>query len=199
MADRSTEGSSAIKPDGRYTVENYRAWNDNERWELIHGVPFNMSPAPKPIHQRVVGHLFAWLERHLNDDPCEPFVAPIDVYLPIQNEAGKDDTVVQPDVVVVCDPSAVTDHGIVGVPEFVAEVLSDSTAFRDFNDKKALYESVGVKEFWIINPGDGSVLAWRLEGGRFAPVREFRRGEQVESSTIEGFTWKFEERLRRST
>ena len=188
MGDRKTTGSSAIKPDRSYTVEEYKAWPDDTRWELIYGHAYAMSPAPRPPHQRIVLNVSAGLEQYLSGSPCEPFIAPVDVYL-------AEDTVVQPDVIVVCRPEAVTDEGIVGAPELVIEVLSDSTAYRDLNDKKALYETAGVSEYWIINPGIGSVMVWHREDAAFGPVREYRLGEAVRSSAVSGLEWRFPEAL----
>lgn len=183
------QGTSAVQPHRRYTVEDYQRWTGDERWELIHGVPFCMSPAPRLPHQRIVGDLYTVIRAHLADSPCEPFVSPIDLYLPLQNETGQEDTVVQPDIAVVCDPAKLHEGGIRGAPDLVIEVLSDSTAYRDLNEKKHLYEQTGVREYWVINPDDGSVLQWVLENSGFAPAREYRSGERVVCRVFEGFTW----------
>lgn len=191
MPQNKMVGTSAIQPDQRYTIADYKTWPDSERWELINGVAYAMSPAPRTNHQRIVGDLFFQIKTFLEGKPCEPFIAPTDVFLSgdktlLDEEA---DTVVQPDIFVVCNPSQVVDEGIRGAPDFVVEILSDSTAYKDLNEKKSLYEAHGVKEYWIVKPGDGSVLVWRLEGRRFAPLKEYRPEDPVDSTVLLGFVW----------
>jgi Uma2 family endonuclease len=133
----------------------------------------------------------------LGGKTCEPYISPIDVYLPPLPEQGDDieDTVVQPDVLVVCDPTKLADEGIRGAPDFIAEILSDSTANKDLTIKRDLYESHGVREYWIVSPENGSVFAYVLENGRFLPVREYRASEEVPSAAIPGFVWAKRETL----
>jgi len=187
-----TVGTSAVKPDGHYTVADYKTWPDNERWELIHGIASSMSPAPQSEHQRVSRGLFTQIEKFLEGKPCEPFYAPLDVFLPVLNQERDEETttVVQPDILVVCDPKKVVKEGIRGAPDFVVEILSDSTAYKDLNEKKDLYETHGVREYWIVKPSDQSVLAWRLSEGRFAPVKEYRPEDPVDSTALPGFVWQ---------
>jgi Uma2 family endonuclease len=183
-------GSSALKKE-TYTVADWLKWGDEERWELIHGVAYAMSPAPKLRHQGIVVNLINELATFLKGKPGEPFVAPVDVFLPGVEPGNEEeaDTVVQPDVVVVCDPVKLRENGIHGAPDFVAEILSDSTAMKDLSVKKKLYEENGVHEYWIVSPEDGSVFAYRLESGRFGLVREYRREDPVESTALPGFVW----------
>ncbi len=190
MPNPKVVGTSAVKPDVRYTVADYRTWPDEERWELIDGIAYSMSPAPRSAHQRMSRMLFSRIDAFLEGKSCEPFYAPIDVFLPHPGESGEEEnTVVQPDILVVCDPAKVADEGIRGAPDFVVEILSDTTAYKDLNEKKDLYESHGVREYWIVKPADGSVLAWRLEDGRYAPVKEYRGEEPVDSVALAGFVW----------
>jgi len=92
-------------------------------------------------------------------------------------------------VLVVCDPSKLAEEGIRGAPDFIAEVLSDSTANKDLTRKRDLYEAHGVREYWIVSPENGSVLVYTQQDRRFLPVREFRAEESVPSSIISGFIW----------
>ena len=184
-----TEGTSALKPDGRYTVADYKSWNDDVRRELIGGVIYDMSPAPRQGHQGLGLDIASELKHYLADKPCVPFIAPIDVYLfPDDGEDSHD--VVQPDVLVVCDRSKIHDDGIHGAPDLVIEVLSPSTAHKDLGDKRDLYERAAVKEYWLLNPDTGAALVWHLDGPRFAPVAEYVEGTEIHSSAIAGFTWK---------
>jgi Uma2 family endonuclease len=183
-----TSGTSALKKDGHFTLAEWRSWPDDERWELIDGVAYGMSPAPRVHHQNVALDLTARLFQFLEGKSCRPFMAPLDVFL--EEDRAKDiSTIVEPDVLVVCDPSKIQDDGIHGAPDFVAEVLSESTAYKDFSAKKALYERTGVREYWIINPDTGSVFIYLSDGTAFAPAREIPKGSQVLSTALQGFSW----------
>ena len=105
----------------RYTVADYMNWPDEERWELIDGVAYDMSPAPTIKHQNIAGGIYSMLREKLKGKTCQPFIAPVVVVLSVVD-------VVQPDVIVVCDPNKITERNIQGPPDWVAEVLSPSTA-----------------------------------------------------------------------
>jgi len=165
-------GMPAKKPDAGFTYADYLKWPAGERWELIDGQAYAMSPAPSNFHQLIVGELFATIHNHLRGKPCRPFVAPFDVRLP---HAGANDqqidTVVQPDISVVCDPEKLKDNrGCLGAPDWVIEVLSPGTAIHDQRTKRALYERHGVVEYWLVHPGDRSVTIYRRQSGLQAGV-----------------------------
>jgi Uma2 family endonuclease len=183
-----TEGPLALKQGERFTLDQWRSWPQDERWELIDGIAYAMSPAPRIPHQNHAGDLYRKLGNFLEGKPCQPFIAPADVYLPDDSEDGAD-TVVQPDVLVVCDEGKVQDDGIHGAPDFVAEVLSESTAYKDWNIKKALYERSGVREYWLVSTETGSVFRYVLNDGRYGPVTEILHGGSVESTALPGFSW----------
>ena len=92
-------GTSALKPGGHYTLEDYRNWPAEERWELIYGIAYSMSPAPLLKHQRLLGSIFNQLGNQLNDKPFEPFIAPVDVYPFPDSKDEEINTVVQPDLI----------------------------------------------------------------------------------------------------
>jgi Uma2 family endonuclease len=170
--DDAVEGISALKSDRRYTYADYKTWPENERWELIDGTAYAMSPAPRYRHQRLVGLLFYELEKWFKGKPCTPVLSPLDIFLPDAEETLEEtDTVVQPDVVVVCDESKIVEEGIRGAPDFVIEILSPSSAWRDQTQKRDLDEKHGVREFWIVNPETREVAAWNLENGKFTLPR----------------------------
>ena len=184
-----TEGTSALRLEGTYTLADWRSWPAGERWELIDGIAYDMSPAPKVSHQEKSYDLGRKLGNFLEGKPCRPFMAPLDVFL---EESGDESggVVVEPDVMAVCDPEKIADDGIHGAPDFVAEVLSDSTANKDFGAKKELYERTGVLEYWIIHPDTCTVFQYVRAGSLFAPLREHRRGVPVHSSIFPGFSWE---------
>ena len=151
-----------------FTFGSYRTWPDGERWELIDGVPTDMSPAPDWPHQSLAITLGATILRYLKGSRCRVLPAPLDVLLPKGNEADDlVDTVVQPDLVILCDQSKLTHHGVRGAPEWVIEILSPSTAGRDQREKRELYERHGVAEYWIVSPTDRLLWAYRLEAGAY--------------------------------
>jgi Uma2 family endonuclease len=90
-------------------------------------------------------------------------------------------------VLVVCDPAKVREDGIHGSPDFIVEVLSPSTAYKDMGRKKELYEKAGVREYWLVNPETGSVFRYLLSDGRYGPATELLRGHEVASAVLLGF------------
>ncbi len=152
----------------RFTYGDYCQWPDDERWELIDGEAYDMSPAPTRTHQQLVLEIGAQVLSHLRDNPCEVYVAPFDVRLPRADEADAEiDTVVQPDVAVICDPRKLDDAGCRGAPDWIVEVLSPSTAIKDQTKKRMLYERQGVGEFWLLHPVDRVLTIYRLSDGAY--------------------------------
>ncbi|MFH0803329.1 MAG: Uma2 family endonuclease [bacterium] len=151
------------KKEEKFTYGDYRSWPDEERWELIEGVPYDMTPAPSVSHQRILVELTKQFAVYLTGRPCEVFMAPFDVRLPVGDEKDEEiETVVQPDLVVVCDPTKLDEKGCRGTPDLVIEITSPATARRDQREKFLLYEKAGVKEYWIVNPTDKIVTVFIL-------------------------------------
>ncbi len=123
---------------------------------------------PDLAHQEIVGEVFRQLGNALQGKTCRPFVAPFDVRLPRAGEADQQTTtVVQPDVLVVCDPARLDRRGVRGAPELVVEVLSPATASHDQVRKRRVYERAGVRKFWLIHPADRIVIIYRLQAGAY--------------------------------
>ena len=131
-------------PDNRFTYADYVTWPENERWELIDGRPYDMTPAPTTVHQRIVIN-FAYLLKERAPRSCSVFVAQTDVVF-------SEFDVVQPDVLMVCDKTKITHANIQGAPELIVEVLSPSTGLKDKREKKSLYERNGVLEYVVVHP-----------------------------------------------
>lgn len=148
----------------RYTYADYAKWDDGNRWELIDGVPFMMSPAPSPNHQRIIAALTADFYAYLRGKPCEVFPAPFDVRLDADAE---DDTVVQPDLSIICDPKKVDDKGCKGAPDMVVEILSPSTRERDQGIKLRKYLAAGVREYWIVDEAQRLLYVYSLENSDY--------------------------------
>ena len=164
-----------------FTYGDYRTWPDDERWELIDGVAYDMSPAPGFRHQMVSSELVAQLVTHLRNSSCRVLAAPFDVRLPRGDEADDViDTVVQPDIVVVCDRNKLDDKGCKGAPDLVIEILSPSPSSNDLHEKFLLYERVGVKEYWIVHPLDRTVMVFRHDGDSFTRPAMFAGQNRIE-------------------
>ena len=160
----------------RFTYADYCTWPENERWELIDGVAYDMTPGPGRPHQKISIELGRQFANFFLGKPCEVYDAPFDLRLPSADETDDEvDTVVQPDLFVVCDQDKLDDKGGRGAPELVVEILSPSSGRHDRVRKLNLYERHGVKEYWIVDPA-GEVLVFHLgAGGRYTkPVRYSR-------------------------
>jgi Uma2 family endonuclease len=169
MSRWQNEGTGALKPDQKYCYRDYRQWPEDERWELIDGRAYGMSPAPRLNHQNIVLALSFQLVSFLRGKPCKPFIAPTDVFWTADPAADLDsvETVTQPDVLVVCDKSKRREQGIAGAPDFIIEISSPSTAYRDQTEKRQLHERFGVKEYWIVNPDTLEVWIYLLDQGKY--------------------------------
>jgi Uma2 family endonuclease len=191
-------GLPAMKLDRHYTYADYRTWPDDERWELIHGVAWNMSAAPATGHQRISALLLARIHAFLGAGPCEVLAAPVDVFLPADPDQPEDDvdTVVQPDIVVFCDPAKATVRGIRGAPDWVIEILSPYTSRKDMKEKLELYEESGVKEYWILDPGNRYVHVYRLGETGYGEPAVHVEPAVVESATCEGLSFPLAEVFR---
>ena len=149
---------SQLDMNGVYTFRDYMSWQIQERLELLRGKIALMSPAPNVYHQKVVSNFHVLLGHFLFEDPCQTFVAPFDVRLPVKN--GDRDTVVQPDICVVCDQSKLDEQVCNGAPDLVVEVLSPGNTRKEMREKFDLYEEAGVKEYWLVNPSDPSIIKY---------------------------------------
>ena len=158
-----------------HTYADYCSWPDDVRYELIDGVAYAMGPAPVRRHQGILGEVFRQVANILEGSPCRPYIAPFDVRLPKTDEIDDEvNTVVQPDLVVICDRAKLDDKGCRGAPDWVVEVLSPSTAGHDQILKRALYQRVGVREYWLVHPVDRLVTIYTLNAGSYGvpDVRE---------------------------
>ncbi len=145
-----------------FTYKDYLTWPDDERWELIEGQPYAMTPAPTDQHQRISIRLARFLDIFFEGKTCEAFHAPFDVRLPVGDEADESIfTVVQPDLLVVCDGAKVDRQGVRGAPDLVIEILSESTSKRDMDLKLKLYEKHGAHCYIIVDPW-GQTCTMRL-------------------------------------
>ncbi|WP_346662301.1 Uma2 family endonuclease [uncultured Merdimonas sp.] len=171
--DRTAESLAYMANDpkvqGEYTLADYYALPDDRRVELIDGVIYDMS-SPESIHQILITEIWSQLRSYIDrkKGACLPMTAPLDVQL------DRDDrTMVQPDVLVVCDRSKVVRRCVYGAPDFVVEILSPSTWEKDMYVKLGKYESAGVREYWIVDPKKKRVLVYDFEHTDFPALYTF--------------------------
>ena len=161
----------------RYTYADYLTWDDDERWELIDGMPYLMA-SPTPEHQEALIQLSVEIGGYLRDKGCRAYIAPMDLTFEVDLATTE---VVQPDLFVMCGQYG-RDKRIVGVPHLVIEILSPSTAKHDLLRKRNLYERVGVKEYWIVDAADRTVTVLLRDGERLLWTGEFTPGDTVSPS-----------------
>ena len=159
-----------LDPLKRYTYADYLKWTDNLRRELVDGFAKLMS-APVIIHAITTRNIFMNIGSYLKKrkGKCKVFHAPVDVRLPKNGETADNKiyTVVQPDICVVCDPSKIDEKGIIGAPDLVVEVQSPSTAKYVMSTKFDIYETAGVKEYWVVYPKSGLTVFILQENDKF--------------------------------
>ena len=163
----------------RYTWQDYLSWPEDERWELIQGVAYAMSPAPATGHQRIVGEIYRQISNYLLDKPCEVLLAPFDLKLSSE-EDDDEPTVVQPDLAVTCRRETITEQGIIGAPDLCVEVTSPGSVGTDRKRKFDLYEKHGVQEYWIVESAGAILEVYRLDkSGRYTRIGAYGAGETV--------------------
>ncbi|MFY7909825.1 MAG: Uma2 family endonuclease [Emticicia sp.] len=166
-----------------YTFKDYLSWKFHERVELLRGYVAKMSPAPTSTHQIISGNLHFNLAYFLRKKPCRVIAAPFDVYLP--SIKGEGETVVQPDLCVICDASKIKKQGCVGSPDLVIEILSLGNSRKEMTQKFQIYEQAGVKEYWVVYPYEQVIHQYILEGNTFQalPIAE----KTIKSQLLQGF------------
>ena len=178
-----------LPKEKRCTYVDLLSWRDERRYELYSGKVVAMS-SPSDIHQEILTALLLQIGNYLRGKKCRVYPAPFDVRL----FEGKDDcpetvdTVVQPDLMVVCDPSKVDRHGIHGAPDLVIEITSPSTQGNDWREKYHLYQRAGVNEYWIADPAGRYIAVHHLENGQYAAPVLFRTGARIPLGLWEGFS-----------
>lgn len=188
------------RADHKFTYAEYSIWPDDERWELIDGIAYNMSPAPTSTHQDISSNLAGELYIFLKNRSCKVFSAPFDIHFPEYpvQDFNSIDTIVQPDISVICDPDKIIEKGCLGAPDLIIEILSPSTAKKDMHEKFHLYEKHGVKEYWIVDPGNKYIRIFHLQNddkntgsyddGILIPPADWREENSIAASAVlDGF------------
>lgn len=147
----------------KYTYKDYCDIPGEERYEVIDGVLYHMTPVPARKHQELLGGLFTAFHNYLRGHTCKVYCAPFDVRLPARGEEDDEiGTVVQPDISVICDHRKLDDRGCMGSPDLIIEIASNRSASRDYVKKLALYERHGVREYWVVHQDDRTLMAFTM-------------------------------------
>ncbi len=168
-------------PAERFTYADLLNWPEDERWELIDGFAYDMTPAPSTDHQSISFALGLQFGTFLKGKSCRAFSAPFDVRLPNPSEDDMTATnVVQPDLTVVCDREKLDKRGCLGAPTLVVEIISLHTAVKDLREKLHLYEQAGVPEYWVIFPNEQILMVYTRDAqGRYGAPAVYTRTEQA--------------------
>ncbi|TVR87466.1 MAG: Uma2 family endonuclease [Spirochaetaceae bacterium] len=159
-----------VQEQRRYSWREYLSWPEWERYELIDGVAYAMSPAPRRRHQEIAGELFHQIYAQMRERDCSVFPAPFDVKLS-DDRHDQTPTVVQPDITVSCDPTKLTEQGMTGAPDLVVEIVSPESGLIDRGRKFELYRRYGVREYWIVDQDERLVEVYLLESSEASNTR----------------------------
>ena len=159
----------AVKPQGTYTLEDYYRIPDERRVELIDGVIYDMS-SPAATHQLIGGFIYSQMLAFVSKKKgkCLPLISPFDVQLDCDNR-----TMVQPDVMIVCDRDKIIRRCVYGAPDFIIEILSPSTRKKDMTKKLAKYSNAGVREYWMIDPDKKKIWVYDFSSETYPVTYRF--------------------------
>ncbi len=174
-----------------FTYEDYLTWKFKERIELIKGRIFKMSPGPAVTHQKISMNLISFFNKRMDHAPCQLFCAPIDVKLigtSFKKRKVADNeifTVVQPDIIMVCDPEKLADpRSINGAPEMVVEILSPGNTKTETKHKLNLYEENSVLEYWVVHPPYKYVEVYLLKNNKYGKPTIYEMGDDIPCAVL---------------
>ncbi len=173
-----------------HTYADYLTWSRTYGDELIDGTAYvREPPSPTWSHQMIVGEVHRQIATALEDKPSRVGLAPSDIRLPKSTEEDDQvDTVVQPDIFIVSDLRNVDARGLRGAPDWLAEVLSPSTARHDQITKLPAYERAGVREVWLIDPAERTLSIYRLEAGHYGRPTVLELRGRTQLTAVDGVT-----------
>jgi Uma2 family endonuclease len=174
------------KEEEFFTYADYKEWelDEGERFELIYGEAYAMS-APGSLHQEILGEIYTQFHIYLKGKPCKVYPSPYDVRLFYRKDES-DDTVVQPDITVVCDEKKRAPEGCRGAPDLVIEILSPSNTAIEMERKLKLYKEAGVKEYWVVDPENKSLMAYQFKNNRISAA-SYGNADTVPVGIFPGF------------
>ena len=172
-----------LKKSKHYTYADYLTWDKDTHYQLIDGVPYAMAGA-STSHQSISMALSIQIGAFLKGKTCRIYAAPYDVRL---NADDNDDTVVMPDLLVICDKSKIQKNSCIGAPDMIIEILSPSTAKLDRIIKLNRYMRAGVREYWIVDPDNKSVQVFLLKDGKyFVSAYDYDKTEIIPVRILDG-------------
>jgi len=183
--------SALPKEQPYYTYADYKEWelDEGERFEIINGEAYAMS-APSTKHQAILGELYSQFHVYLRGKSCRVFPAPLDVRL-FYEEDESDDTVVQPDIVVICDKTKIGPEGCRGAPDLVVEILSPSNTAIEMEQKLKLYHEAGVREYWIIDPENNGLTVYLFQ--KDVIVKTYKNNDTISVAILPGLNIALEQ------
>lgn len=182
-----------------YTYADYLTWNFQERLEILKGRIFKMSPAPSRKHQEISIELTGIFYNYFKKTPCNVYVAPFDVRLKNFKKSTSDKeitTVLQPDICVICDKEKLDDRGCIGAPDLIIEILSPGNSKKEMDIKFDLYEENAVKEYWIVEPYQKSILIYTLQNDKYIGLKPIAEEGLVHSPLFPELSFNIEEIFR---
>ena len=166
-----------------YTYADYLTWEGPERYELINGEVFQMA-SPSVVHQGILMALSGKFDYWLQGKPCQVFASPLDVRL-FPKEDNSDTTVVQPDLLVVCDKGKLGKGSVNGAPDLVIEIVSPSNSYKGMFYKFHYYLEAGVREYWIIEPEMKKVQVHIYQNGHYFSTI-YKNNDRIPVSVLPG-------------
>lgn len=171
----------------KHSYADYCNWDDDKRHEIIDGIIYDMN-APMRIHQEITGELFRQFANHLKEKQCKAYISPFDVRLPGRSKKEeKIDTVVQPDISIICDNNKLDKKGCLGAPDLIIEILSPSTAGKDHIIKRRLYEKHKIKEYWLVDPSNRILTIYHHNGKSYDKADIYDDNSEVKSPILPDF------------
>ncbi len=172
-----------------YTEEDYYNLPEDVRAELIDGYLVYNQAAPSRMHQTILSELHTLINNFIKSKkgPCKVYPAPFAVKLKKDSE-----TIVEPDISVICDRDKLTDRGCTGSPDWIIEIVSPSNSSYDYITKLKLYSDAGVREYWIVDPSKESIFVYYLEKDAFK-VETYTFQDTIKVNIYEDFFINFGE------
>lgn len=171
----------------QYTFADYLTWDGDERYELIDGDAI-MLASPSVIHQLISAELMRQLTNYLEGKKCRAISAPFDVRL-FEGEGDRPEdvqTVVQPDISIICDRDKLDEHGCKGAPDLTLEILSPSNVHHDLLVKLGLYQQAGVREYWVVSPVDKTVHVFLRNGEALTLRKAYSASDIAKVNVLDG-------------
>ena len=176
-----------LPQENRYSLADVLVWDEQDRAELVDGEIVMMAP-PSRVHQGIVTEIVRQLANYLKGKKCKVYPAPFAVRL-FEKSGDKPedvDTVVEPDVTLICDHSKLDDIGCKGAPDLAVEVLSPSSQRHDRLTKYNLYQRAGVQEYWIVDPESRTVQVSALDNGRYRVAEIYTATDIAKVGVLDG-------------